>query len=581
MANLFLLWIAAGLFLLFGQASGAATLPRPPAWPSPRYSSDRNRADAVREAFRVSWDGFYKHAFPHDSLRPVSNGYADDRNGWAASAVDAFSTAIVMGEWDVVDQILQYIPEIDFSKTMGMVSLFETTIRYLGGLLSAYDLLTGFFNQEVKHRTLHVEAILRQARRLADNLKVGFDTPSGVPDNLLWFDPPRKAGSTVNSIATAGTLVLEWTRLADLTGDDEYAELAQRAEKYLLRPEPAEVAEPFPGLLGTDVRIADGLFVNGNGGWGGGTDSFYEYLIKMYLYDRVRFGEYAERWLAAADSSMRHLVSHPTARPDLTFLAMWHGTELRFASGHLACFHGGNFILGGLVLDERRYVRFGLELVDGCHETYEATATGLGPEAFAWQDASLPLDAHNNHPPPREQAAFYNASGFWIVNGNYALRPEVIESYYHAYRATGNIKYQRWAWEVFLRINETCRVGSGFSAIHDVNRPGGGGFSDFQESFWFAEVLKYSYLIQAEEAPWQVKADHTNEFVFNTEAHPIRVAGGSEWSYFDGSKRRLSRALAGAIITHNGLPPPYPGSGLGLDAKMAGGLEISVLIRGG
>jgi mannosyl-oligosaccharide alpha-1,2-mannosidase len=58
------------------------------------------------------------------------------RNGWGASAVDAFSTALVMEKWDVVDQILAYIPKIDFDKTNTEVSLFETTIRYLGGLVS-------------------------------------------------------------------------------------------------------------------------------------------------------------------------------------------------------------------------------------------------------------------------------------------------------------------------------------------------------------------------------------------------------------------------------------------------------------
>jgi mannosyl-oligosaccharide alpha-1,2-mannosidase len=58
------------------------------------------------------------------------------RNGWGASAVDAFSTALVMGKWDVVGQILAYVPTINFDNTTDSVSLFETTIRYLGGLLA-------------------------------------------------------------------------------------------------------------------------------------------------------------------------------------------------------------------------------------------------------------------------------------------------------------------------------------------------------------------------------------------------------------------------------------------------------------
>lgn len=58
------------------------------------------------------------------------------RNGWGASAVDAFSTALVMEDWDVVKQILDFVPTIDFDSTSSEVSLFETTIRYLGGMLS-------------------------------------------------------------------------------------------------------------------------------------------------------------------------------------------------------------------------------------------------------------------------------------------------------------------------------------------------------------------------------------------------------------------------------------------------------------
>jgi mannosyl-oligosaccharide alpha-1,2-mannosidase len=66
-------------------------------------------------------------------------------NGWGASAVDAFSTALVMQNQDVVNIILDYVPTIDWgvSYQNEQVSLFETTIRYLAGILSAYDLLNG------------------------------------------------------------------------------------------------------------------------------------------------------------------------------------------------------------------------------------------------------------------------------------------------------------------------------------------------------------------------------------------------------------------------------------------------------
>lgn len=46
---------------------------------APQYAVNKERADAVKQAFQTSWDGYSKYAFPHDSLRPVSNGFADDR----------------------------------------------------------------------------------------------------------------------------------------------------------------------------------------------------------------------------------------------------------------------------------------------------------------------------------------------------------------------------------------------------------------------------------------------------------------------------------------------------------------------
>jgi mannosyl-oligosaccharide alpha-1,2-mannosidase len=86
----------------------------------------------------------------------------------------------------------------------------------------------------------------------------------------------------------------------------------------------------------------------------------------MFVYDNSRFMIYRDRWIAAADSSITHLASHPASRPDLTFLAHFEGQTIQEESGHLACFDGGNFILGGLVLKQQKYIDFGLQLVEAC-----------------------------------------------------------------------------------------------------------------------------------------------------------------------------------------------------------------------
>lgn len=162
---------------------------------------------------------------------------------------------------------------------------------------------------------------------------MAFDTPSGVPDGTVYLNPVKKnGGATSNNIAEIGTLVLEWTRLSDLTGNKTYAQLAQRAENYLLRPTGAPQA--WPGLVGTYVSTKDGTFLDSQGGWNGGDDSFYEYLIKMYVYDPAAFGEYKDRWVAAVDSTAAHLLSHPTTRKDLTFLSEFNGQKTTPSSGH-------------------------------------------------------------------------------------------------------------------------------------------------------------------------------------------------------------------------------------------------------
>ncbi|KAL7268386.1 hypothetical protein RUND412_008993 [Rhizina undulata] len=479
------------------------------------FRRDDERAAAIKEAYVHSWEGYVKYAWGHDELQPVTNGTSDPRNGWGASIVDGLSTAILMELSDVVVQQLQFIAQIDFTqtKTTDTVSLFETTIRYLGGLLSGYDLLKGPYSCLLDSKyDSSVDALLTQAKSLADALSFAFNTTTGVPANNLDFTTSSST-DTSNGLATTGTLILEWTRLSDLTGDSKYANLASKAEQYLLYPSPS-TSEPFPGLVGTNIDISTGKFLDNYGGWNGGDDSFYEYLIKMYAYDPARFPVYKDRWIAAADSTIKYLTQHPSTRPDITFVAGFQGTSLSESMGHLTCFIGGNFILGGEVLNTPEYTEYGLNLTAGCHDTYNSTATGIGPEGFSWDTSSIPTT----------QSTFYDEHGFYITTDGYYLRPEVVESYYYAYKSTGDEQYREWAWEAFQGINAACRTASGYSSISEVNVVGGGQQTNSQESFWFAEVLKYLYIIFEDSTKIGVTKGQ-QKWIFNTEAHPVRAVG--------------------------------------------------------
>lgn len=415
-----------------------------------------------------------------------------------------------MEETDIVQEILNHIYQIDYTQTDTTCSLFETTIRYIGGMLSGYDLLTGPYSY-LGFNQSDAFPLLNQSMVLADTLSFAFNTPTGIPYNNLNITAQTSPDDPVNGLATIGTLILEWQRLSDLTGDPKYGDYVAKGESYLLNPSPPS-GEPFPGLLGQDVSINTGEIIDTFGGWIGGDDSFYEYLLKAYVYDSSRFSNYLDRWLLAADSSIQHLASTPPTGPqNLTYLAEFNNTTLILESQHLACFDGGSYILGGLVLKNQTFTDFGLDLVAGCRNTYTSTATHIMPDSFGWDPNNVPAD----------QASFYAANGFYYTNAGYYLRPEYLESVYYAYRATSNTTYQDWAWEAFVAINSTTRTPTGFSEISNVTDPTGGDKLDVQDSFFLAEVLKYLYLIFDDAAPVGVAADGVETWVFNTEAQYV------------------------------------------------------------
>ena len=200
---------------------------RGPGYDYTGFIQDQNaRAEAVIDMFRFAWDGYYTYAYPHDDLLPKNNSFSDSRNGWGLLMVDSLDTAIIMEQEDIVNIILDYIPTIDFTKNhadpngnppnLVSTSLFESNIRYLGGLLGAYDLLKGPF-AHLSCPEGSVDALLAQAQSLADTLKFAFDTPTGIPVNLVYVDNQTfttdnimEDGTYWADLAEFGTLVLEW-----------------------------------------------------------------------------------------------------------------------------------------------------------------------------------------------------------------------------------------------------------------------------------------------------------------------------------------------------------------------------------
>lgn len=113
--------------------------------------------------------------------------------------------------------------------------------------------------------------MLSGARDLADFIAPIFDLPTGLP--YFWIDTATKEVSGASNTAVPGTIILEYYRLSDLTGDDKYGKMADKAESYLVHPKPDPV---YPGLVGSQISIETGEFQSQDAGWNSGIDSFYE-----------------------------------------------------------------------------------------------------------------------------------------------------------------------------------------------------------------------------------------------------------------------------------------------------------------
>lgn len=130
-----------------------------------------HRQAAVKEAFLHSWNGYKKYAWLQDEITPVTGGFTNGFGQRGATLVDALDTLAIMGLKEEFEGAVKAVKSIDFTTSaVPHLNVFETTIRHLGGLLSAYDV------SEEKHRVL-----LDKATELGDMLYAAFDTKNRMP----------------------------------------------------------------------------------------------------------------------------------------------------------------------------------------------------------------------------------------------------------------------------------------------------------------------------------------------------------------------------------------------------------------
>lgn len=132
----------------------------------------QQRLDVIRHTAKTSWETYKTFAMGHDILRPESATYQDSSVGWGATLISSLDAFWIMGMQDEFEEALRQVEKIDFTTTAVRddIPVHESVIRYLGGLLGAYDVSGG------KYQTL-----INKAMELAEIVITAFDTPNRMP----------------------------------------------------------------------------------------------------------------------------------------------------------------------------------------------------------------------------------------------------------------------------------------------------------------------------------------------------------------------------------------------------------------
>ncbi|KAJ2018357.1 hypothetical protein IWW39_005441 [Coemansia spiralis] len=470
----------------------------------------RDRAQAIRQGFAHAWDGYKRYAYGADEIDVVNKAPKTTRNGWGATLVDALDTLWIMDMKDEFWRARDFVAKLDFRKDGGQLTkVFETNIRYIGGLLSAYELSGD-------------KVFLQKAVELTDVIMPAFNTPLGLPWQMLnvttGVGSSETPGRTSTNLAEIGTFQMEFYRLSQHTKNATYHEAAQNVITVMLNKN--KVSDPtsnyaIPGLYPIDFDMISGKFTSRSTYWGGGGDSFYEYLAKTWILSDFMLERNIDMWSESIQSFKRYSVAESTS--GYLFPGFVDGTKFFPYADTFTNFIPGTLGLISKLVGSDLYFELAENLLESGFSVFDRMPSSLGAEAIKFVRKNVPSDYLLMKSSSKSMVDQY---GFSLERPYYLLRPELIESLFYMYRLTGKQLYADRVWKIWQGIQRNCRVPGGYVgtanvAVDDM-ASGTMDIINSTESFFFAETFLYLYL---------TFADHDNinldEWVFTTEAHPL------------------------------------------------------------
>jgi mannosidase alpha-like ER degradation enhancer 3 len=250
----------------------------------------------VLEMFDHAFDSYMRYGYPADEIMPLSckgryrnseasRGDIDEVLGnYTLTLVDSLDTLALLGRLDEFERAVKNVMQIHFDRDL-IVSVFESNIRMLGGLISGHVSLIYLKNNHYPNRfKWYKNELLLKAKDLGLRLLPAFNTTTGLPMsriNLKYGITESLLSSEKDKFtctACAGTLLLEFAVLSRLTGDKTFEEKATKTLDYIW-----DKRNRASNLVGTVINVNDGEWSVKDSSIGAGIDSYYEYLFKVYF----------------------------------------------------------------------------------------------------------------------------------------------------------------------------------------------------------------------------------------------------------------------------------------------------------
>jgi len=234
------------------------------------------------------------------------------------------------------------------------------------------------------------------------------------------------------------------------------------------------------GLVGLQIDVINGNWTNKESAIGAYIDSYYEYLFKSWKL----FGDkdFKTAWDVHQKAIRQYLISKQDSGWFLKHVDMNTGKEISSTYGALDAFYAGLSAYAGDVSTGRQIQK---------------------ANYFMWRKFNIE---------PEEFDFRTNK----VLSAYYVLRPENLESCFYLYRFTNDDTYLWMGKRMVDDIIGHCRTEIAYASLKNVQTYEK---ANSMQSFFFAETLKYAYLIFSPKSVFNL-----DKMVLNTEAHPFKIS---------------------------------------------------------